>query len=335
MLQQLRLGNTWVSDQCDVDLSSDLEIIVCFFGDSASHEKEECLFDHLHAEDLRRDGVGHPIEKRVLVQTSPDGFNLLNLALVERHLHVFLLFPDDLAGLNVALEGQVVLMPESKLPLWQQNPLHDDNVPRCCLLHTGLPQAQRESPRNPAISKLIGRFLDLEFLKVPELGVSRQEGELAIDLILDALLGHALIERLVVVIKHLEVVLTAADVTGKGGHRYLWLDLAGAHNYALHHHQRAYLSCVEVADGAGTGLGVGAVDDGDVEVAMGGDGYGLILIEGSVVLLGIEVVPPLLLEDVLKLQPHFLTTPTSTSSTLIGLMRFGMISSTISEKISR
>lgn len=61
----------------------------------------------------------------------------------------------------------------------------------------------------------------------------REEGKFATDLVLHALLGHALIKRPVVVVEDLQVVLTATCLASVGGHSNFGLDLADAHDDAF------------------------------------------------------------------------------------------------------
>jgi hypothetical protein len=151
VLQQLRLCDSGVADQSNVDFPPDLEVVVGFLGDSAGHEQQERLFDPLHAVYFRRDGAGHAAEESVLVEAGADALDLVYLALRQRHLHVLLLLADDLQRLQVALEGQLVLVPEPQSPLRQQDALDEDDVPGSGLFGAGLLESKCEGPGDASV----------------------------------------------------------------------------------------------------------------------------------------------------------------------------------------
>lgn len=45
VLEELRFGNTWVTDEGDVDFTSDFEVVMGLFGHSAGHEQQQRFFD--------------------------------------------------------------------------------------------------------------------------------------------------------------------------------------------------------------------------------------------------------------------------------------------------
>jgi len=66
--------------------------------------------------------------------------------------------------------------------------LDKDDVSGGRLLNVGVPQLDGVGARDSAIPQLVGGLLNFEFLEGPELGVPGEKGELAIDLVLEALL---------------------------------------------------------------------------------------------------------------------------------------------------
>lgn len=63
--------------------------------------------------------------------------------------------------------------------------------------------------------------------------MARKEGKFATHFVLHALLGHALIKRLVVVVEHFQIVLTATGLASVGSHSDFRLDLTDPNDDAF------------------------------------------------------------------------------------------------------
>lgn len=148
--------------------------------------------------------------------------------------------------------------------------------------------------------------MDPEFLVGSELGVSGEKGQFAANFILDAFFGVAFVKRFVVVPQHFQVVFTAADVAGEGGNGNFGFDVAGPNNDGFNDHQRSDVLSSEVGDSFGLYFGVGAVDDSDIIVLVRGDGYKFIFFQHCRIL-QVQIVLPLLPENILELESEFLS----------------------------
>jgi len=128
-------------------------------------------------------------------------------------------------------------MSEAKFSMRLKYALNKDDIPRRGLLYIRILEMKSVSSGDPAISELVRGFLDPEFLVRPKFGVTREEGQFSINLILNAFLGSALLQRFVAVVYDLHVVLAATDVAGECCHCDFRLDLAGSDHDCFDHYQ--------------------------------------------------------------------------------------------------
>lgn len=108
MLKKLRLGNTWISHEEEVDLPSDLHSIFHFFRIATDHQKQECLLDLLHTKNFWANSMRNLIEKLFLTHLLLEIVNLFQHLFRKHELSKILFVFLNAEALNVRLMEKFV-----------------------------------------------------------------------------------------------------------------------------------------------------------------------------------------------------------------------------------
>jgi hypothetical protein len=164
------------------------------------------------------DGLGKAIEDLFVVELGTHLVDFSDVVFGNEHVDVLLLLTLDFKGLQAGVEDQVLLVRIALLAAGHQHTLDLHHVTWQRPLYVGLCEHELEVTRDVALSQLVRRLLDLDFLGGDEVGMFGDEAELAPDAVLFALLGLALSHRSEVIVEDLHVVLIPTDIAGEGRH---------------------------------------------------------------------------------------------------------------------
>lgn len=104
VFEQLRFSYAGVSNQTNINLAPDSEVVLGYLGDSTNHEQQQGFLDNIEAKYLRGDGLSHFLEQVIISHVGPDRLYLEHLLLSHVHLHILFLLSGDLEHLQVGVK---------------------------------------------------------------------------------------------------------------------------------------------------------------------------------------------------------------------------------------
>lgn len=90
MFEKLRFSNTWITEQCNINLPSDSQIVGGNFGDPACHQKKQRFLHILHTINFWGNRPAQFLINLILSVVSPHVLYFSQSFFIDVHLYVFL-----------------------------------------------------------------------------------------------------------------------------------------------------------------------------------------------------------------------------------------------------
>lgn len=193
VLEKLRLGNTRVTHEADVDITTNLHAVTNLLCNTTNEEEKKRL---LYVEMTVDFGGNRLCEEfidlaglAVLLDTADKG-------VIDDHLTVCLLVLKNVVRLEVCVcEESGFHGLEAGIRRGQEDTRDVNDIARVDLANEATKTVNRQGTRDLANGDLLGHFLDLDLLEGQELGSSRRGVELTLGLVVLAVRRRAHAER--------------------------------------------------------------------------------------------------------------------------------------------
>ena len=135
MFQKLGLGNTWVTEQSNVDFTSDSQVVFSLCSHTSCHLQQKGLFHSLHTINFRCNTFRQVIDQFIWVHASMNILNTFSHLFTHIYINVFFLFPYNLRHINVRVEIQLFLHEIFGQLSWQYDTLDLDDISWLSVVH--------------------------------------------------------------------------------------------------------------------------------------------------------------------------------------------------------